>query len=541
MGTYYNNITLVINKSLNIVSKVKTLIIGSSDSNPIFLINGSKSSGTNISGFNFQSKNGDGIVIQNTSKISVSKNNMTKINGTAIKVNQSSNVNIYSNKINNSKAGLSVNNSKNTNINSNSIKSNENNGATIEKSQNITLSKNQLSSNGKNGVSISNSKEIILDQNSIEDNGQNGVNLKNTSKVRINKNKINKNKMHGIYFDEKVTNTRITTNNITNNKKAGIALDKSGSNTYINGNIINHNLIGINVNSGSYNLTITQNIITNSTCSDDDGASGVGINFGQNYEYSSKFNVNYNAIYGNERREVEIHDTDETVVFGGNWYGHSSQSMCNFCPKLQTRLITMQLVQTGHNTLSIIFYDGNKIASLLPSLTGNFNINGHVYRAISVNGVMTIKLNKDDLKYFNTATAGVSFEKLRITFSESYYDSDEDDKIAGGNKEWTNMNSGDQDNEAGNGGGTGSSGSGSTSSSGDGSSFAGLTSSADTGGSSAGSDGTSGNDQSQNNQAVLLDEVTKNPNLKAILAIIALVIVVMVAYYWKDISKMLKK
>ena len=58
LGTLYENIQLTINKTLNIVTNVGTVLSGSDPSgSEVFLINGPGASGTQISGFNITISN----------------------------------------------------------------------------------------------------------------------------------------------------------------------------------------------------------------------------------------------------------------------------------------------------------------------------------------------------------------------------------------------------------------------------------------------------------------------------------------------------
>jgi len=548
IGNYYENLSLVVNHSLNIISQVKTMISGSS--NPIFLINSSGSFGTNITGFNLEMKNGDSIIINNTSNILISSNNISAVNGTGINITGCSGANIKNNKINNSKTGISIDDSRNIMVTGNSIKNNVNNGVNVKKTQNSVINKNQISSNGNNGVSITDSKNITIEDNSIDKNGNNGVTLKNSNKTSINGNNINENQGSGIYFDGNVKDTQIKRNNINYNKYSGIALAKSGANTNINGNNITGNVIGININCSSDNLVITQNMITNSIkqVDDDSGTSGVGINFGSNYGSSSTFKVNYNAIYGNQRREVEIRDTSDTVIFGANWYGHSLLSGCNFCPKLQTRLITVKLIQSKSGVYRAVFYDGDTVASLLPSFDVTFKLNnGNLQIATVINGIATSTFSK------SLYASGGNVVSVRTTYQTQSLNLSEDDLKRILNSDGSSSGSGGDGAGSGTGSGSGQgsgSGTGGTSASGSfqgsGSLSLGTTDlSGDHGGSpgsSTDSGGSSGDEEKQKSaQEVFLDETTKNPQIKSIIGLIVIVVIILIAYYRKDLIKLVRK
>lgn len=536
LGNYYANISLVINKPINIISHAQTMINGSlkpsTVNNSIFLINGSTSSGTNITGFNLHSMNSDGIVLQNASKVTISQNSLNTVNGTGIKITESSNINIKNNSLNGSKTGIFIKDSKNLAITSNVIKNSSNNGIDIQNSQNITINKNKILSNGYDGISLLNTKNTSIEENNMEKNVNNGLTLENSSKNSIKKNNINKNQDHGVYFGKNVNDTKIISNNINENLKYGIYLAKSGAYTTINCNNITGNAIGINVNDSSDNLVISQNLITGSFINEDDH-SGVGINFGANYWYSSTFKVDYNAIYGSQRRDVEIHDTEEPVRFGANWYGYSSLNGCNFCPKLQTRLITVRLIKSDKGTYQAVFYDGDTIASLLPSFPVYFKQdNGKFQMVYVINGVATFKA---------ISTSSKISIYLKATF-ENILNDFEDDSSHPSN-DGNGENNGPGDDGTGSGGGNDGDGSGSGSQGSITSSMGTTAATASAANSdSSSSTGDSGAEiNSKTVQEIFLNEASKNPQIYSIIGIVLLIVLVLIVYYRKDLMNMMKK
>ena len=345
LGKFYGNSSLVISKSLNIISLVHTVISSNSINSPVFLITGCGSRWTNITGFNIESSNGNGIVVQDTTNIIISKNNIISGNGTGIVVTGSNGVNIENNTISNSQTGLSVTNSKNINVTNNSIKNSYNDGIDVDNSQNLDINKNSAYSNGNYGIYTDNSQNLSMQNNSIENNENNGVNLEDTNEILINNNNINANQGNGIYFDKNVNDTQITSNNINSNDGTGIELDKSGADTLIDSNIINNDLIGIDIDSSSDNLIIKNNTITGSIYNGGED-SGVGINIGIDYTYSKTLDVTDNNLVDNQQKEVILDDPTQTVKFGANWYGSNYRWGCNICPFLQTELLMCEFGQS---------------------------------------------------------------------------------------------------------------------------------------------------------------------------------------------------
>ncbi|KZX15182.1 hypothetical protein MBCUT_16360 [Methanobrevibacter cuticularis] len=341
LGKSYENLTLVINKKLNIVTNVGTTIKNSDTSsslNSIFFINGSSAAGTTISGFNISNKNGNGIVLNNTKNIKISKNNISSCKESGISIEKSSNINITQNSIKNSTEGVSISNSNNINMKNNTVTENRNNGITIK-----------------------NTEKVTIDSNTITKNNGSGLNAYNT------------------------TTTNITNNQILNNKESGILTESSAKNMVITKNTIKHNYYGIRLNSNQNNrLTIKSNTINENHD---------GVSFGPKYVDDKSKTISSNVIYKNSGKEVElIESTYPNLEVGANWYGSNSESFVNLCPKLTTSLIQAKLVKGKGGQYSVVFKDKNgNVMADLPSLDVIFTLNGNNKVVVkSKNGVGSV-------------------------------------------------------------------------------------------------------------------------------------------------------
>ena len=101
----YSNISLNINKALNLVSDGATLI--GDGSNAVFTITGSNASGTNMSNFIINGSGSNGIDLINTQGINIA-NNILQNCTSAIGINGSGNLNIHDNNLSNSRGGVSL-------------------------------------------------------------------------------------------------------------------------------------------------------------------------------------------------------------------------------------------------------------------------------------------------------------------------------------------------------------------------------------------------------------------------------------------------
>ena len=286
IGSLYENIQLIINKTLNIVTSTGTTLTGSNPESAVFLINGSKASGTKISGFNITGSN-LGILINNTSNVTISCDNVNTINGTAIVVNKSTGTILKDNSMKNSSTGINISGSANTKLTGNLVAGNQN-GVNIKNSVNTTLNNTQIINNAVRGVGIYNSANISIDNSTIEGNGNNStagtysdegaVYLKSSNGIKISGSQIKENSQ-GITTED---SSQITINNntIDDNYGEGILLNGSAKDISIKNNDLERNGNGIALNyNTSENISITGNMIANSVGRTLTGGSGHGCNY----------------------------------------------------------------------------------------------------------------------------------------------------------------------------------------------------------------------------------------------------------------------
>ncbi len=565
VGKYYGELSLIINKSLNIISYINTTVSGDSTGQPVFLISGSGSKWTNITGFNIKSTN-DGISVNNTSNVTIAKNNVSTSKGTGIKVSESKGVTVKNNNVTLSQTGISIANSNNSNIKGNNVKKSVKNGVEIENSHNVNVSNNNISSSGKHGASIANSENIGVEGNDMEYNQNNGINLVDTKNIVINNNTISNNNVHGIYCDN-VKNTQITQNKIINNIKYGIELFGHGAHTKIHNNQIAKNAIGIDINSATDYLDISLNDIIYNKGNGDD--SGVGINFGSQYVASSTLNVNYNAIFGNQRREVCAGDSNTKIDFGYNWYGSDDPREVRLCPYLTTKWITWKSSESN-GKYSAVFYAGDQVASMLSGFDVTFQLNDGTQVTVAVqNGTATTSFPSSQYQSTgNIVTIKAIFQtiKMAIADAEAKNIQDHQDQTNnggtgnngnGGNGSSDSNGNGDGNGNGGNGkqgntAGSGTSGPGAKS--GQSGSTTGSDSSgstklvrnsailAETGetGQSSSSQTKTDDQQSKTAQEILLDNVN-NPNLWSVIGLVLMIIAIVVVYYRREIELMCRK
>ncbi|MFZ0441588.1 MAG: right-handed parallel beta-helix repeat-containing protein [Methanobacterium sp.] len=389
IGNSYENISLIINKKLNIISTKNSLIV-SNNSNGIqgssmgitstfaFYFS-NNSSGSVISGFNILSNSDYGIVAENVKNIFIGLNNISAGNKGSIELNNVSNFTINKNNLSNSNGnGLNIENSNTVSVNGNQMKNNTYSGIRVANSSDIKITSNNVVNNNLSGTSIYSSKNVSIKNNTLENNGH-GVYLSNTHNVNVTGNEINKNRLNGITLEDKTENTYISYNNITKN------------------------LNGIYVDSYSVNDTIISNNIKNSIQSVytylNVFETGNGIGVGDNYQKSDTLiNIKYNIITDNQHFSIKTNPQYDHFAVGANWFGTNDPANTGTCPMVSTCMIMARLVKTT-NGYELRFYDGNTLVTTLPSFNAVFQLNGENSQSVPVvNGKASYKYNMDTSK-----------------------------------------------------------------------------------------------------------------------------------------------
>lgn len=352
-GSNYDNVNLVINKRLTLISNSNTVLRSSSNS-PVILISGKSSSKTAISGFSIYGQ-GNGIELKDSDYVIISNNN---------------------------------------------IKS-DSNGILAMNVNYLNVTGNNLVGNGKNGIVLCNSTNSHIYNNEISSNGLNGVLLAKTDKVYIYGNNILKNGYNGIY---------ITT------KANGVDYEEGPKNLYISKNTINRNVNGISVSSAGNNININMNTIVrnsdsgivinkignNKIQSNEISYSIVGIKFTDDYLMPENQDVSYNVIHHSshvavEAKETYYYDFGEPLKIGDNWYTDNKL----ICPRVRSNNLKFVVKQVGTNKFQATFYDsGGQVASLLPDRELTYETADGKSQTITLSGgtgVFTVDATNGDL------------------------------------------------------------------------------------------------------------------------------------------------
>ena len=571
LGDIYQDLHLTITKRLTIITTVGTELLGSGNGAAVFTINGFKASGTRISGFNI---NETGIIVNNTSNVTLSNTTISSASGSAVNITQSANITVRNSSISNSSTGITVSNSKNARINGNIIKNNKKDGITLSNSLNTSINRDQITDNGENGVQVIQSNSTTINNSVIKNNGKStssssrsGVYISKSQNVKVIHNTI-QNNYRGVYVDT-VTDTAINHNYIIDNDNEGIlATGNLIKNLNISSNDIERNLNGVTLNylsSKNGKNTLNGNIIAKNG----HGYEGNGIYLGPNYAQSGTDQISHNAIYGNIGWDVNGHDTPSNVHFDSNFFGDSPKRCCamQYDEDLQLRV-----VKIGNNLYAVAFYDPvtNSWATDFPDGVSVMAWSGGSESRPSSNAVSgTTKNGAFTFTMLSNEIIGTIFGSSEGVVSSVSWNDPINTALASLLKSLVNGegygpggDSGGDGDDPGNGSGDnpGDSHQGSHADPHKSNSISskevssshptslGLAAAGAAAGNtgSAGQSGSNGQQSSQTKdsktaQELFVDKTVKNPQFWEIIGIVALLIVIFGAYYRKDLMAMVKK
>ena len=544
-GQYYENLHLIINKQLNIIATGTKIL--SNSLLAVFLINGSQASGTKISGFTIiNTGSGPGILVNNTGNVTISNVQVSSISGSAIAVTNSSNITIEDSNITDSLKGINVSSSNDTQIFGSTITGNQQNGVDLENSTNTTINGGKISNNQENGVKIYNSNNTTVNGVTITNNGKTGANgsgvyIEKSDSVKISANRITGN-WYGISTNG-ITNTTIAGNIINDNSRDGIILNGNSLNTTILSNYIQENNNGIQINGAYENLLIDSNIITNNQLREGVSYdySGHGIVFGAGSNGASSILINHNIIVFNDHRDIETRygavphcDADYNYIPGSNWIN-------KYCcmDKYDAQMVWEWVLGSGGNYIAQLYDgDGKTPVTGLPDFSVTFTADGYSKTVTAKNG--------GAISPFNPKTSMSQIAEAfgrKSTFKSAYSGSPSNNAQDKGYKAGTGTGtqgdgpatgSGDNPGAASSSGASGSSSSSGSSASGH--STVGVVAFTAIAGAAGAIAGAAQSLQSdlKTAQELLINNLTKNPEVWSIIGIVVFLVLVLLVYYRKD-------
>ena len=272
----------------------------------------------------------------------------------------------------------------------NIVASNSDYGIVADNTRNIKITNNNVAGGG-NGVLIKNSDKITMSENDISKAKQNGVQLQNVKNSIIERNVISLNKKSGIETSN-IEYCKILNNTIHHNGLNGISTFNKSSHTLISGNNVYENTNGIYINSTSTNDVVKSNSMTHNRKDPRSSMGGFetgnGLLFGSGFKSQgdSILKVEYNYLAHNEFYQAKNYWENENFELGQNWYNSNDPTNTFVCPRLLASLMTLDTFSVS-NTLTLQLRDSSgRAVNEFATFQTNVEVDGNVYTATFVNG-----------------------------------------------------------------------------------------------------------------------------------------------------------
>lgn len=269
------------------------------------------------------------------------------------------------------------------------------NAIIIDGADNITINENTI--NGAvNGVLIKNSDGLTLSNNKITKATENGVQLKDVKNAVISKNEIYRNGRSGIETHG-IHDSKILNNTIHHNSFNGISMYDTSSGNLIKYNVVHNNTNGIFVDCNSVNDVILANTLSHNrrdpNCELGPDESGNGLLFGEHFEWEedTKLLVKNNALIHNEQFQAKNNPSNPVFKLDQNWFDSNDDEHTFVCPMLLAKILKLNTI-TVKNGIGLQVQDdsGNPITEM-----GTFDVpvevDGNKYTATVENGQAIIQ------------------------------------------------------------------------------------------------------------------------------------------------------
>ncbi|WP_407412179.1 right-handed parallel beta-helix repeat-containing protein [Methanobrevibacter sp.] len=350
----YNNISLVVDKKLTIVSHANSKIYASDS------ISGkAQSLGINKTfGFYFTGNSGGSIL----SGITI----ISKSSDYGVIVDSSDNTAIKNNVITGgNKAGVLVRNSDNVSVSFNSISKSAGDGLQLKDVGFSTIKNNTISYNGRSGIETSNINNNSIVYNDIHHNVLNGITLQNRSYGNTIKHNVAYENLNGIFINSTSSYDVINANSFTSNRKNPSIKETGG--VYETGN-------GLLFGSGF--KTLKENT-------------------------PGRLEVKYNVLAHNEMYQAKNNPELPIFKLGDNWFDSTDDSNTFVCPMLLAGIMKMGTISVK-NGIGLQMYDTKgEAVKEFGTFDTKVNVNGNQYTAKFVNGKATIDANLDPDKEYD--------------------------------------------------------------------------------------------------------------------------------------------
>ncbi len=275
------------------------------------------------------------------------------------------------------------------------IASDSNYGIIVDSTNNVKI-KNNTFNGGLNSILVKNSNKITISDNDISKAKGDGLKLQNIKNSLVENNEISYNKRSGIETAN-MHYCNITNNTIHHNDLNGITVNGVSSHNLINRNRAYENTNGVYINSTSSYDEVKSNSMTSNRKdprSEMGGfETGNGFLLGSGFKSSGKslLKVEYNYLAHNEFFQAKNYWENENYEMGQNYYNSNDPSNTFVCPRLLASLMKLDTF-TVSNTLTLQLKDSSgKAVNEFATFQTKVNVDGNQYTVTFNDGKATIE------------------------------------------------------------------------------------------------------------------------------------------------------
>lgn len=314
-------------------------------------------------------------------------------------------------------------------------------GVIVDASDNTIIKDNIVTGGKKAGMLIKNSDRMAVSFNSITKSAGDGLQIKDVGFSSIRNNTISYNGRSGIETSN-INNNSILYNEIHHNVLNGITLQNKSSGNSIKHNNAYENLNGIFINSTSIYDVINANSFTsnrkNPSIKETGGVyeTGNGVLFGAGFKTSKentpgRLEVKYNVLAHNEMYQAKNNPDLPVFKLGDNWFDSTDDSNTFVCPMLLAGIMKMGTISVK-NGIGLQMYDTNgQPVKEFGTFDTTVNVDGNRYTAKFVNGKATIDATLDpDKEYDIEVMVGGQPIKYRYKSASGEKDDNYDSKTS---------------------------------------------------------------------------------------------------------------
>lgn len=314
-------------------------------------------------------------------------------------------------------------------------------GVIVDSSDNTTIKNNVLTGGSKAGILVKDSDYVKVSFNSISKSKGEGLQIKDVGFSTIKNNTISYNGRSGIEASN-INNNTIVYNDIHHNVLNGITLQGKSYGNVIKHNTAYENLNGIFINSTSSYDVVNANSFTsnrkNPSIKETGGVyeTGNGLLFGSGFKTSKentpgRLQVKYNVLAHNEMYQAKNNPDLPVFKLGDNWFDSTDDSNTFVCPMLLAGIMKMGTISIK-NGIGLQMYDTKgEAVKEFGTFDTKVNINGNQYTAKFVNGKATIDANLDpDKEYDIEVMVGGEPVKYKYRATSGEKDDNQDSKTS---------------------------------------------------------------------------------------------------------------